>query len=121
MKKILITFDPEKPQSDSNDFLAPVTENGRVELFGIKSRKIQPLGLVVFTGRDLLPNDVFARLVDSGRKIESVDSVLLDMSDYLVALKDQRIGDIVKVDRQNGRVILTKIDVRPNSKRVSLP
>ncbi len=79
------------------------------------------MGLVVFTGKDLSPNDVFAKLVDTGRKIESVDGALKDISEYLEALSAQRIGDVVTIDRKDGRIMLVKTDIRPTTKRAPLP
>ena len=120
-KKNLVAFDPSKPEAKSADFLAPVVESGRIVLFGLKSQKIQSMGLVVFSGKELSPNDVFARIVDTGRQIESVDTLLADISEYLAALKNQRIGDVVTIDRKDDRVTLIRTDFRPTSKRVPLP
>jgi len=120
-KKFLVAFDPETPQTKSSDFVVPVVESGRVVLFGLKSKRVQPMGLVVFTGKELSPNDVFARLVDTGRPVESFAAALKDISEYLTALKEQRVGDVVAVDRQNGAVTLLKVEFRFTSKRTPLP
>jgi len=120
-KKLLVAFDPENPQAKSNDFLAPVGEDGRLVLLGLKSRKVHSMGLVVFTGKELSPNEVFARIVDTGRKIESVDTLFADVSDYLTALTNQRIGDVVTIDRKDGCLALVRTNFRPTSKRIPLP
>lgn len=120
-KKCLVAFDPDKPQTKSSDFLCPVVNGGSLNLLGLKTRKIHAMGLVVFTGKDLSPNDVFAKLVDTGRKIESVDGALKDISEYLEALSAQRIGDVVTIDRKDGRIMLVKTDIRPTTKRAPLP
>ena len=120
-KKCLVAFDPDKPQAKSSDFLCPVVNDGNLSLFGLKTKKVHEMGMVVYTGKDLSPNDVFARLVDTGRKITSVDNVLKTISDYLEALRIQRIGDVVTIGRKDGRIVLLKTDIRPAIRRGVLP
>ena len=90
-------------------------------LLGVKTKKIRVLGLVVFTGKDLSPNDLFAWLVDTGRKIDSVDETRKDISEYLEVVSSQRIGDVVMIDRKDGRIVMLKTDSRRTTKHTPLP
>lgn len=96
-KKILAAFDPKRPDTKSSDFLVPVIEDGKPVFIGLKSKKVVQFGTVVFVGRELSANDVFARLVDTGRKIESVSKCLADLETYLQAVSSQRLGDVLVV------------------------
>jgi hypothetical protein len=96
-KKMLVAFDPAKPEKASSDFLVPVAEEGKVVLFGTKSRRVISHGMVVFVGREITVNDVFARLVDSGRKIPAVAEALDMISIYLGYVSVHKIGQIVQI------------------------
>ena len=120
-KKCLVAFDPDKPQSKSSDFLCPIDDKGGVCFLGLKTNKIHTMGLVIFTGKDLSPNDLFARLVETGRKIDSVDGTFKNIVEYLESLILQRIGDVCTIVRKDSRVVLVQTDCRSPSKRVPLP
>ncbi len=75
-KKMLVAFDKSKPTATSSDFLAPIWEGEYPCFLGLKSGRFQEYGLVVFTGRQIEVNDVFAKMVDSGHKILGVDRTL---------------------------------------------
>jgi O-acetyl-ADP-ribose deacetylase len=117
-KKMLVAFDPDNAAAISSDFLVPVAEPDQgLVLFGIKSKKAIQLGMVIFTGKELRPNDLFARLVDTGRKIESVDAAMKDLAEYLAEVKNHRVGDIVKIERHGERVALVNTGISPLSPR----
>lgn len=95
-KKVLVAFDAESPSKQSSDFLVPVTDEGSgVQFFGTRSRKTVPLGMVVLTSRSVTENDLFAKLVDAGRKIPNVDESLALLASFLDAMKNVKIGNIV--------------------------
>lgn len=96
-KKMLVAFDPEKSDKASSDFLVPVVEDGKLVFFGTRSRRAVPQGMVVFVGREITVNDVFARLVDSGRKIPVVTETLNMISNYLRQIGDLKIGQVVQI------------------------
>lgn len=97
-KKLLVAFDPKCTEAKSSDFLAPVWEGETPRLLGLKSGKLHKYGLVVFVGRDFTANDLFAKLVDAGRKVESVDRVLAELGAYLGMVKVRRIGEVLSVE-----------------------
>jgi hypothetical protein len=43
-------------------------------------------------------NDVFAKVVDSGRKMASVDQTVKMIGDYLTMLQEHKIGNIVGLE-----------------------
>lgn len=97
-KKALIRFDPKKPEKQSSDFLAPIRdESGGLSLASLKNGKVSEYGLVIFTGRTVTSNDVFAKLVDSGKKIASVDETLADLEAFVGQLSSFNIGNVLEL------------------------
>lgn len=116
-KKILVAFDPARPQSRSSDFAVPVAGPGGVQLVGIQSGKPVAQGVMVFLGREVAVNDVFARLVDSGRRIESVDATVKLLGDYLTMLQEHKIGNVIALEPVEGEGAgfrLTKVANTPS-------
>ena len=112
-KKVLVAFDPEKPDKQSSDFLVPIpTEGGGVALRGSKSGKLAAYGLVVMTGNSVNENDLFAKLVDTGQKVPSVDECLARLSAYIEQVKSVRIGNIVELESSDGGM---KLNVAANT------
>ncbi len=101
-KKLLVAFDPSKAQSQSSDFVVPVKAEGRTRFYGLKSGVVQSLGMMVYVGRSVTENDLFAKLVDTGAKVESVDETLAQLRQYIEALQDLRIGNVVRLQECNG-------------------
>jgi len=101
-KKMLVRFDPDKPEKQSSDFLAPIpNEQGEVRLSSLKTGKESEFGLVVFTGRPISANDVFAKIVDSGHKTRSVNETLECLGAYVESLPSLSIGSVVTLERVN--------------------
>ncbi len=70
-KKILVPIDIDNPSKKINDWLFPEpTENGLI-LRAIKSGKEWDYGMVILT-KEINENDIFKKIVDSKKKIESV-------------------------------------------------
>lgn len=97
-KKILVAFDPARPKAQSGDFAVPISVEGTVRLVGLSSGKPVSQGMMVFLGREITANDVFAKLVDTGRKIASVDQTVKMIGDYLAMLQEHKIGNIVALE-----------------------
>jgi len=96
-KKLLVAFDMSNPNAKSSDFLVPVVDEGSPQFIGVKSRKSADLGMMVYVGRDVTMNDLFAKLVDTGRKIASVDGTDKGIETYLRMLQDHKIGNILSI------------------------
>ena len=87
-KKLLVAFDPKRPEHRSSDFLVVVLEGTAATLLGIRSKKPVASGLMAYVGREIKPNDLFAKLVDTGRKIESVEQTLRALEHYIEKLQE---------------------------------
>jgi len=114
-KKCLVAFDPKTPHARSSDFLVPVWDGEVPKFFGIDSGKLWPLGRVVFVGQEITVNDIFAKLVDSGRRIESVDRVLKEIEAYISMVEDQRIGSVLELRADPSApvgVVLSRTDIK---------
>jgi hypothetical protein len=96
-KKLLVAFDPMRPDAMSSDFLAPLHRDGHCILLGLKSREERSIGLVVFLGRAVTENDLFAKLVDSGARMIDVNQTLAMLRSYLIDVQALKIGNVVRV------------------------
>lgn len=122
-KKMLVAFDPEEPDSQTSDFLVPQwSEDGVPFLLGLKSGKTRAYGMVIFTGREVSPQRVLAKLVDSGRFVPSVDKVLAEIDTYLGMIRDCRIGAVVALSPSDDYpgFCLEKADFKRSSPRKPL-
>lgn len=120
MKKILVPFDENKPGKQFRDYIYPEVLSNDVYFVGISKPKRWTKGMVVYTGKEITANDVFARIVDSGKKINSVDSLFNNLQNYIDQLSGFSIGNIVEIeaDPVNG-FMLKKSEDRPISGAVS--
>lgn len=97
-KKILVAFDPDKLDKSSSDFLVPVkNESGEIEFLGTRSKKTIRYGTVILTSRAVTENDLFAKLVDTGRKVSNVADAIDTLGRFLDAMKTVKIGNVVEV------------------------
>jgi len=113
---MLVTFDPAHPDSQLSDFLAPQwNKDGRPFFYGLKSGKEREYGMVVYTGREVSPNDLFAKLVDSGRSVLAVEKLLAELESYLNMIRTFRVGTVVVLRPSDGcpGFCLEETDVEP--------
>ena len=123
-KKLLVAFNPDKPTAKSSDFLLPIFIDGVPKFLGLSSCKLFDYGMVVMTGKDVTVNDVFAKLVDSGRKIENVDQTLASIAKYFELLKEFKISNVLKlVDESSSGAGygLEKTGLKASAKKKGLP
>jgi hypothetical protein len=97
-KKLLVAYDPSQPHPASGNFVVPISDSTGLFFLGLKSEKRYEQGQMVYIGRAIMANDVFAKLVDSGRKIESVEATMRALEAYLRMLQDYRIGNILRIE-----------------------
>ncbi|REJ65137.1 MAG: hypothetical protein DWQ31_19190 [Planctomycetota bacterium] len=117
-RKVLVAFDPDKPKKSSSDFLVPVcSESGEVEFLGTRSKKIIPYGMLVLTSRNITENDLFAKLVDTGRQVASVDETLALLTNFVEAMKTVKIGNVVVAELNEGTMTLTVLSKSPSGFR----
>ncbi len=96
-KKMLSSVTYGDFKSKSKEFLIPFTGDERNGFRGIESGKSSQYGLMAFIGRDITANDIFAKLVDSGQKIDSVDAVLASITEFLEQLQQFKVGNIIGI------------------------
>lgn len=103
MKKILVPIDLNDPQKKINDFLFPSPSDDGLTLTGIKSGQQWGHGMVILTSQ-INENDIFKKVVDSGKKIESVEVLLSTLKDYVSELPKYKIGNILKLNSEIAKV-----------------
>jgi len=123
-KKLLVAFNPDKPNSKSKDFLFPIYTEDNPKFFGLSSGKYFEYGMLVLVGKSVSVNDLFAKLVDSGREIESVDETLESIGNYFELAKTFKIGNIVQAVEDTSSIIgvgLERVNFKPSPKKKDLP
>jgi hypothetical protein len=86
-KRLLVPFDPAKPEWNPSEFLIPAMRQGRPIFVGLTKGGEFKLGRVVFIGQAIGENDLFAKLVASGAKIESAEETLATFGQYVKKLQ----------------------------------
>ena len=121
-KKLLVPFDFKKPEKRISGFLCPNFDNIQLNSFiQLDKSKEWQAGRVVFVGQDITKEDLFAKIVDSGRKIRSVNSLLQNLEEYLTQIKSLKIGDIIGVRAIENGFELVKLEKPQKPKRSFLP
>ena len=77
-------------------------------------RKTVRYGLVVLTSRAIGENDLFAKLVDTGLTIGSVDDALALLESFLKNVKEMKIGGVVEVETLGQEMRLTVVAKSPS-------
>lgn len=96
-KKLLTSFDPSNPKGREGGFVVPIVESERIHFFDLKSKQFSEFAMMVFVGRQISANDLFAKLVDTGRHIPNVDETMRILSRYVLSLSNHRIGNVVSI------------------------
>ena len=96
-RKVLIPRDINNPKKYVKDFLYPDPSNGTLVLRGIKTGKVYEHAMVILTS-EINENDIFKSIVDSGTKIESVESLMNSLREYVKLLPNFKIGNVVKLN-----------------------
>lgn len=94
-KRLLVRIDDKREGRSTSDFLLPISVAGKIVLLGVQSGKQLDKGLVVYVGRDVSVSDLFAKLVDTGRKIANVEETVALISAYTSQLAAFKIGQTV--------------------------
>lgn len=99
MKKMLVPFDEKYPGKKINDFIYPHVDESGAIFIGIKKSKRWAKGMAVYTGIDITANDLFAKIVDAGNKIDSVDDLINDLHTFIAQLHEFSIGNIIEIEK----------------------
>lgn len=97
-RQLLFAHDESKPEEGAGDFLAVVYEQGTPLFLGLRTKRLCRLGRMVYIGKAITANDLFAKLVDTGWKIESVEQTLRNLESYIQKLQEFRIGNLVSIE-----------------------
>jgi len=98
-KKLLVAYNPARPSRGGGDFLIPIRDNVGVLFFGLKSKTTGDQGRMVYLGKEISVNDIFVRLVDTGRKIDSVSDTLKLLEAFIQMLQQYRIGSVIALEQ----------------------
>ncbi|NOS70669.1 MAG: hypothetical protein HOP33_12155 [Verrucomicrobia bacterium] len=122
-QKLLVTFDSKNPSQLTDDFLVVVLESAQPKLLGVRTKKIATSGLMIYVGQEITVNDLFKELVDTGRKIESVEQTLRVLENYIQKLQEFRIGNLLNVeaDEASGFKLVKLADSPPTTNVNKLP
>ncbi|MBP6002378.1 MAG: hypothetical protein KA746_02980 [Pyrinomonadaceae bacterium] len=120
-KKMLTPYDPLEPEKAINGFLYPnIDVIGMDSFLEIDTGQKWEVGLVVFVGKELSKNDVFAKIVDSGKKVDYVKELLDIIEDYLRQVSAFKIGDIVGIRSSKRGFELIKLE-KPQKAATTMP
>ena len=114
-KKLLVAFDPANPERQSSDFLVVALEGTEAKLIGVKSKKPVASGVMIYLGKEIKANDLFAKLVETGRRIANVEQTNRMLEDYIQQLQNFQIGNLlgVEADDANGFKLVKLADMPP--------
>lgn len=116
-KKLLVAFDPARTNAAAGDFVVPVLDADSASFFGLRSKKSSTLSVLVYIGKEVTVNDLFAKLVDTGRKIPDVDQAVNILTAYMAQLEGHKIGNVMAIEaaaEAPGGFILKKIANTPS-------
>ena len=120
-KKMLAPFDFNNPDKSINGFLYPNIDEEHINSFlEINKGKKWKTGMVVFVGREVSKNDIFAKIIDSRKKIKSVSNTLELIQKYINQVKQYKIGDILAIKSSSDGFELIKLE-RPKRPKSKIP
>jgi hypothetical protein len=118
VKKLLVSFDPSKPDWRGGGFVVPTIDGERFFFLDLQCRRQSEFALMVFVGREISANDLFARLVETGLQIESVHETFGILSQFVDSLRSFRIGNVVSIEpapKDAGGFRLVKVAETPSA------
>ena len=97
-RKALVRFDPARPKAASFDFLALVAgEDGSFSLTSVKTGNAARFGLVVYTGRTVTAEFIYARLTKSGQERQPLDEARGLLERFVEDVSSFKIGNVVEL------------------------
>ena len=120
-RKTLVPFDINNPEKNIAGFLYPNIEIEPISSFrDIKSGREWSAGIVVFVGREISKDDIFASIVDSGTKIRSVPTLLSCLDEYVHQTAQFKIVDVIGIKSSADGFQLVKLE-KPRRAPSKLP
>jgi len=102
-RKLLVPIDIDNPSKKINDYLYPDPTDCGLLLRRIKTGKEWKFGMVILTS-ETNENDIFKKIVDSGKNIESVDKLLSSLKDYVIEMPNYKIGNVLRLNENELKV-----------------
>ncbi len=120
-RKLLAPYDLQNPSKKINSFLYPDIDSNQNNFFtDIKSQKKWEAGIVVFIQSDISKNDFFAKIVDSGKAIESVNVLLESLDNYFEQISSFKVGDVIGLQSLENGFELIKLK-KPSRRKRHIP
>lgn len=119
-KKLLAAYDVSQPDAQPGELLVPWVDNGQLALVGMRSGKAYSHGVVVYVGREVSEQDLFARLVDAGRIFPDLDQAMAGIARYVSLVRQEKIGTVLMLigdgPGDSFRLSPVTVDKAPRSK-----
>lgn len=96
-KKLLCAHDPERPDARGGFVIPWPVRAGQWELLDLVTGREAPLGLVVYVGHPVTPEDLFARLMHTEQVIGDVPKAMAHLESYVGQVQELRIGHVARV------------------------
>lgn len=120
-RKTLVPFDRASPDRRIKGFLYPNVDTKPIASFlEIGTSRQWEAGMVVFVGREISKDDVFAKIVDSGKTISSVRELLDIIQEFLGQVNNFKIGDVIGIKPKGDGFELVKL-AKPQKSKSKLP
>lgn len=95
------------------DFIFPVYEKENLTFVTLPKFKIISYGFVVFVGKQLNSHDIMEKLKKEKTKDMFFNIDLNTINDYIYKIKNQKIGDVVKLfTNENNDIIIQKQNLK---------
>lgn len=96
-KKMPVSITFKDFNTKLEEFVIPFAGKEKKGFRGLNSGNASKYGMITFIGKKISANDIFAKLVDSGQKIDDVDATLSIISQYLEELQQFKVGNVISV------------------------
>jgi hypothetical protein len=97
-KKILAPIDLGDPNKILSGYLYPNIDLENITSFlDITKNKEWEVGMVVFLGKSINKNDLFSKIIDTGKHVPSVSRLIDSIENYFQQLSKFKIGDFVGI------------------------
>lgn len=97
-KKLLCAHDPVRPDARGGFVIPWPVRSGQWELVDLDTEREAPRGLVVYVGRPVTPEDLFARLMHTEHIVGEVPKAMARLESYVRQVQGIRVGHVVRLE-----------------------
>lgn len=105
VKKMLVSYNPKKPDAQGSDFVVPLNIDGKTSLFSIKTGKVIQYGLIVFVGKSIAITDILKKIHFLS---EPSNQTIQPLNEFINNINVFKIGDIIEVDENGDLKVVSK-------------